>query len=133
MTAVTATGTGGTYSYGVYNYAGSSPSMTAVTATGIGGTDSYGVYNTGSSPSMMNVTATATGGTNNRGVYNNSSSSPSVRNSSITGDDYSISNSGTSSAQVADTMLDGTVTAGGGLTCVGAYDETFSALNASCS
>ncbi|MBT5578776.1 MAG: hypothetical protein HOJ56_00545, partial [Acidimicrobiaceae bacterium] len=79
-------------------------------------------------------TATATGGTwDNYGVANLSSSSPSVRNSSFTGDDGSIYNSVTSSAQVADTMLDGTVTAGGGLACVGAYDETFSALNASCS
>jgi hypothetical protein len=60
------------------------------------------------------------------------SSSPSVRNSSITGDDYSIYNSGSSSAQVADTMLDGTVDAGDGLTCVGAYTETFSALGVTC-
>ena len=108
--------------------------MNNVTATATGGTRSYGVYNSqSSSPSMSNVTATATGGTNNSGVYNYSSSSPSVRSSSFTGDDYSIYNDGTSSAQVADTMLDGAVAAGGGLACVGAYDETFSALNASCS
>ena len=81
---------------------------------------------------MTNVTATATGGTQNYGVYNNLSSSPSVRNSSFTGDDDSIYNSGSSSAQVADTMLDGTVAAGGGLTCVGAYDETFAALGVTC-
>jgi len=133
MTNVTATGTGGTNNYGVYN-SGSSPSMTDVTATGTGGTNSYGVHNSSSSsPSMTNVTATGTGGTNNYGVGNTGSSSPSVRNSSITGDDHSISNSVSSSAQVADTMLDGTVAAGGGLTCVGAYDETFIALNVSCS
>ena len=106
--------------------------MMNVTATATGGTYSYGVYNTSSSPSMMNVTATATGGTDSYGVGNYSSSSPSVRSSSITGD-YSIYNSVTSSAQVADTMLDGTVTAGGGLTCVGAYDETFAAFDSSCS
>jgi hypothetical protein len=157
MTNVTATGTGGTYSYGVYNRSSSSPSMmnvtatatggtnnygvynwsssssmTNVTATGTGGTYSYGVWNDSSSPSMTNVTATATGGTNNYGVYNWSSSSPSVRSSSITGDDDSIYNSGSSSAQVADTMLDGPVAAGGGLTCVGAYDETFAAFDSSC-
>jgi hypothetical protein len=110
-----------------------SVSMTDVTATATGGVFSYGVRNYSSSPSMMNVTATATGGGfSNRGVYNRSSSSPSIRNSSFTGDDDSIYNSGSSSAQVADTMLDGTVAAGGGLTCVGAYDETFSVLNASC-
>ena len=133
MTNVTATATGGTNNRGVYNYDSSSPSMTNVTATATGGTTSnYGVYNWSSSPSMTNVTATATGGTKNRGVYNGASSSPSVRNSSFTGDDYSIYNSGTSTALVADTMLDGTVTAGGGLTCVGAYTEAFVELDSSC-
>jgi hypothetical protein len=154
MTDVTATGTGGTTSYGVYNES-SSPSMMNVTATATGGTNNnYGVDNVLSSPSMTDVTATATGGTNNRGVYNyfsspsmtdvtatatggttsygvhNSWSSPSVRSSSFTGDDYSIYNTDTSSAQVADTMLDGPVNAG--LTCVGAYDETFVALDEVC-
>ena len=129
MTDVTATGTGGTYSYGVYNTSSSSPSMNNVTATGTGGTNNRGVYNDWSSPSMTDVTATGTGGTNNRGVYNAFWSSPSIRNSSITGDDYSIHNSGTSSAQVADTMLDGTVSAGGGLACVGAYTEAFNNLS----
>jgi hypothetical protein len=38
----------------------------------------------------------------------------------------------TSVALVADTMLDGWVS-GLGFTCVGVYDETFSALNTSCS
>ncbi|WP_394931483.1 hypothetical protein [uncultured Ilumatobacter sp.] len=38
--------------------------MNNVTATATGGTNSYGVYNnSSSSPSMNNVTATATGGT----------------------------------------------------------------------
>ena len=133
---LTINNTGGdSVSFGVWteDVVDGSVSMSDVTATGTGGTYTYGVSNESSSPSMMNVTATATGGTNSRGVYNVSSSSPSVRNSSFTGDDDSIYNSGSSSAQVADTMLDGTVTAGGGLTCVGAYDETFSVLNASCS
>ena len=134
---LTINNTGGdTRSYGVYteDVVDGSVSMSDVTATATA-TSTYNasVVNYDSSPSMTNVTATATGGTNSRGVYNVSSSSPSVRNSSITGDDDSIFNGGTSSAQVADTMLDGTVAAGGGLTCVGAYDETFSALNASCS
>ena len=76
--------------------------------------------------------ATATGGAgSNRGVYSYDSS-PSIRNSSITGDDFSIYNDGTAAALVADTMLDGTVDAGGGLTCVGAYDETFVALDEDC-
>ena len=80
--------------------------MNNVTATATGGTNSYGVYNDSSSPSMNNVTATATGGTDNRGVYN-WASSPSIRNSSITGATHSISNVGTSNAKVADTALGG--------------------------
>jgi hypothetical protein len=80
-------------------------------------------------PATTNVTAT--GGDSNYGVYNNSSF-PTIRNSSITGTTNSIFNDG-STAQVADTMLDGQVVAGNGIACVGAYDETFSALNAQCS
>ena len=44
--------------------------MLHVTATATGSTGNYGVYNTSSSPSMNNVTATATGGTTGSGVYN---------------------------------------------------------------
>jgi len=80
---------------------------------------------------MTNVTASAGGGVDSYGVYN-SSSTPSIRNSSIAGE-YSIYNDLTSSAQVADTMLDGTVAEGIELACVGAYTEAFSVLDASCS
>ena len=132
MTDVTATATDGTSSnYGVYNNSSSSPSMTNVIATGTGGTNNYGVYNTSSSPSMNNVTATATGGTTfNYGVYNNSSS-PSIRNSSITGTFNSIYND-TSTALVADTMLEGGAVTGGGFTCVGVYTELFVELAGTC-
>jgi hypothetical protein len=82
---------------------------------------------------MDNVTATGTGGTNNNyGVYNGDSSSPTIRNSSITGTTNSIrDSSSSSSSQVADTALGGVVT-GGGFTCVGVYDTAFAPLNASC-
>ena len=157
MDNVTATATGGTYNYGVFNDDSSSPSMNNVTATATGGTNAGGVYNTqSSSPSMNNVTATASGTGNNFGVINNNSSpsmnnvtatatgggvnygvqndssSPTIRNSSFTGSTNSIRNSGTSSAQVADTMLDGQVDAGGGLACVGVYTTAFVALNGGC-
>ena len=109
--------------------------MTA-TATGTGGANTnVGVYNyfsSSSSPSMNNVTATGTGGTNeNFGVYN-SFSSPTIRNSSFTGSSNSIVNTGTASAGVADTMLNGPVAPGGGLACVGVYTTAFVALDASC-
>ena len=85
MLHVTATATGSTGNYGVYNTS-SSPSMNNVTATATGGTTGFGVYNfDSSSPSMNNVTATATGGLGNYGVYN-SSSSPSMNNVTATGE-----------------------------------------------
>jgi hypothetical protein len=136
MMNVTATATGGTTATGVYNGT-SSPSMMNVTATATGATNNSGngraVFNVSSSPSMTNVTTTATGSNNNYGMFNQSSASPSIRKSSLTGDDYSIYNADVSLAQVADTMLDGPLLIGGGLTCVGAYDANFVALNASCS
>jgi hypothetical protein len=131
MNNVTATADDGSYSFGVVNVL-SSPSMNNVTATATGGTNTnYGVYNrSSSSPSMNNVTATATGGTGSYGVRNVSSSSPSIRNSAITGTDWSILNS-TSTAKVADTVLDGDVS-DGGFTCVGVYTTAFTTLGVAC-
>jgi hypothetical protein len=133
MMNVTATGTGGTTSnYGVYNYSSSSPSMMNVTATGTGGTYSYGVYNYSSSPSMMNVTATATGGVViNVGVYNGSMSTPTIRNSSITGTTNSIL-SELSAAFVAYTMLGGGAVVGGDFTCVDVINDSFALLDVLC-
>ena len=92
---------------------------------------SYGVYNSSSSPSMMNVTASGTSASGTSfGVSN--VSSPSIRTSALSGSTNSLSNDSGSSAEVAATMLDGTVPlVGGDLTCVGAYDENFVALTCS--
>jgi hypothetical protein len=105
--------------------------MNNVTATAKGGTNNGGVYNTNSTAEIRNSSLTGYGGTNNYGVYNISASTAEIRNSSITGTTNSIENS-TSSAQVADTMLDGTVVAGNGIACVGAHTAAFVALNAQC-
>jgi len=80
MTNVTASASGGTTNYGVYN-GSSSPTMTNVTASATGGTNSYnyGVINFTSSPMMTNVTASASGGIISCGVSNNSSS-PTMTN-----------------------------------------------------
>ncbi|WP_394931481.1 hypothetical protein [uncultured Ilumatobacter sp.] len=64
-------------------------------------------------------------------MYNSSSSSPSIRNSSITGSTNSIVNDGTSSVKVADTALGGEAD-GGVKLCVGAYTTGFAALDANC-
>ncbi len=78
---------------------------------------------------MNNVTATATGGAGNFGVYN-SSSSPTIRNSSISGTTNSILNEG-STAQVADTALGGEAD-GGAFFCFGVYNTDFAAANEVC-
>jgi len=62
-------------------------------------------------------------------VSNRSFSSPSIRNSSITGTTNSIENS-LSSAKVADSMLDGFVD-GTSFTCVGVHND-FVALDEDC-
>jgi hypothetical protein len=81
------------------------------------------------------VTATATGGTNSYGVSNGFLSSPTIRNSSITGTTNSMRNTpdegGQPLAQVADILLGGVVD-GTGFTCVGVYTTAFVALPPSC-
>ncbi|MGZ0219244.1 MAG: hypothetical protein ACKVIY_09545, partial [Acidimicrobiales bacterium] len=90
------------------------------------------VYNYSSSPSMMNVTATATGGVViNVGVYNGSMSTPTIRNSSITGTTNSIL-SELSAAFVAYTMLGGGAVVGGDFTCVDVINDSFALLDVLC-
>jgi pectin methylesterase-like acyl-CoA thioesterase len=124
---VTVTATGGTSNYGVRNDS-SSPTMTNVTATASDGTNAYGVSNSGSSPTMTNVTATAAGGTSYNIGIRNIDSSPTIRNSAVTG---SISNEGSSTAKIANTILDGAVN-GGGFKCVGAHTSAFTPLDDFC-
>ena len=125
MSNVTATASGGTTNYGVYNYSSSSPTMDNVTATASGGTTyNYGVRNSSSSPTMNNVTATASGGTSNYGVYN-SSSSPTIRDSVLTGDTNSVYRSG-GTVKVANSQLVGPLSSG--LTCFGNYDASLVAI-----
>ncbi len=74
MTDVSASASGGTNNYGVWNNS-SSPAMMNVSASASGGTNNRGVYNLSSSPAMTDVSASATGGADyNYGVYNYSSS-----------------------------------------------------------
>ena len=160
MTNVTATASGGTYHYGVFNTSSSSPTMTNVTATASGGTNNYGVYdNDSSSPTMTNVTATASGGTSSYGVYNISSSSPTMTNvtatgksgtanyglyvsigtvlidrSTFEGSTNSISNGGTVYIG-ASKLVSAVVGGAGAYHCVGVYKHigsTFSSVDGSC-
>ena len=84
MRDVTASASNGGYNAGVY-IAASSLTMQNVTASASGGTYNYGVENFSSSPTMMNVTATVSGGTHNYGMWNDNSS-PTIQGSLISGD-----------------------------------------------
>ncbi|MFT6156829.1 MAG: hypothetical protein ACI9I4_001737, partial [Neolewinella sp.] len=110
----------------------SSPDMDNVTATALGGTNNYGVSNSSSSPDMDNVTATASGGTSSTGVSNSSSSSPTIKDSEITGSINSLFNTSTSSLNVFTSQLDGPITVGGGATCLDSHNGAGLALSSSC-
>lgn len=127
MTHVTVTASGGGGARAVYNYNGSSPVMTNVTATASGGGTSYGVINNASSPTMTNVTATGS----DYGLYSFSSGTVKINHSVIKGTAGTIFNQVTT--LVADTQLDGGAVFNSGiLTCVGAYNASYVALNTSC-
>ncbi len=157
ITHVTATASGGTYNYGVYNNQSSSPVMTNVTATASGGTISTGVLNqSSSSPVMTNVTATASGGSSGNYAIYESSSGSTMNNvtatasgtssyglffwagSAVTTRIYNSTFKGTTGSinkytsngtiYVANSQLDGAVTdAGGTFTCWDTYGATFAA------
>ncbi len=124
---VSGTGT----AYGVHNYSHSSPVMTMVTTNVSGGASSYGLYNDYyCSPSVTGLSVSNA----TQGVHNLSASYPVIRDSAISGSSYSIVNqsSADTPVKVANTLLDGVVSGSGSYACIGAYDQTFSALNASC-
>jgi hypothetical protein len=108
MSNVTATASGGTYSYGVANFSSSSPTMSNVTITASSGADNYGVYNDYSSPTMRNMTITAWGGNNTYGV-DNSHSNPALSDVTITASggstyNYGINNRDASTAYLTNVI-----------------------------
>lgn len=131
MDNVTAAASGGSLSYGIYNDT-SSPTMNNVSATATGASFSNrGVYNDDSSPTMNNVTAFALNGTTTSvGVHNAGTSSPTILDSTLTAVSFSIFNDSTSTAQVANSMLDGPVfgVVIGTFTCLNTYDASLAAV-----
>ena len=127
------TGGGGGGNIGVFNNEGSSPTMTSVTATASGGTLNYGVYNWSSSPTMTDVTATASGGTSflNGGVVTDGDSSPTIRQSKLSGSGNSLVQSGVGTPKVALTQLEGPVSRFGGsppVQCFNNFDQNLAAV-----
>jgi hypothetical protein len=162
MTRITATASGGSGSYGVYNYNSSSPTMTQVTATASGGAISVGISNDSSSPTMTQVKATGSGALTNYGVYNYNSSSPTmtqvtvaasggggtsnygvanemstahIDHSTISGTTNSVYTFAASTCFIGSTRLEeGTVltSPGATTTCAGVYDENYTFYPNSC-
>jgi hypothetical protein len=134
MTNVTATASG-VFSIGVNNES-SSPTMTNVTVTASGVSTSIGVRNSNSSPKMTNVTAAGKDGTNNYGIYNEATSGTYTiyaDRSSFEGNTYSIYNDEEFILYIgASKLAGGSANASGSYYCVGVYDETYTALDASC-
>ncbi len=139
MTNVTAKASGGMDSRGVYNSNSSSPTMTNVTASASGGVlYNNGVQNDSSSPTINNSAIRASGGSSaNYGIYNTAPDGAYivlVNNSQISGSNNTIYNDPNFTTRVGASQLDGgAVFVGGGtFTCVGAYDENYLALDATC-
>lgn len=84
------------------------------------------IYNNDASPTLSHLTITASGGTGaNYGVSNNYSSSPTIYSSRISGGTNSVCNSASSTAKIANTMLDGTINGPSLFSCIGNYDASF--------
>jgi hypothetical protein len=106
--------------------------------SGAGGTSAQAFFfgNDTITASLFDVHAQGSGGTENFGIVNGVGDSPTVEifHSVISGADAAIKNFSTATVRVGASQLDGGTdnTGGGTFTCVGAYDETFAALDASC-
>jgi hypothetical protein len=133
MTNVTVSALGGASNFGVFNLS-SSPTMTNVTVFASGATTNYGIKNDTSSTTMTNVTVFASGGTINYGVHSVGSCTVRINHSVIKATTNTLRNTSGATTLVGNTQLDGggVVNSGSTLTCVGAYDENYLALNTSC-
>jgi len=80
-------GSGGNDSYGIYNDPNSTPTIKNNTIDGGNGRNrTYGIFNTFSSPIIQNNTIDGgNGGDQSYGIYNNSDSTPNIQNNTIDG------------------------------------------------
>jgi hypothetical protein len=94
-----------------------------------GGSFVYAVFDNGSNPTMTDVTATASGGTSaNYGVWNQTGSSPTIRQSKLSGSTFSLAQTDGGSAKVALSQLVGGV-GGGPVQCFNNYNENMAAVS----
>lgn len=137
LTNITAAASGdNNISAAVFNSAAASPSISYATLTTSGaGFNHYTLYSVGSStPTVSNSTITAVGGgTNNYGVLGTVNSTTTIYSSIIRGTTAALDMLN-STGRIATSLLEGGAITGGtgSLTCVGAYNQSFAALNAVC-
>jgi len=133
MTNVITTASGGTNNYGVNN-SNSSPKMTNVTAVASGGDGNYGVHNFSSSPTMINVTATASGGPGDNYGVCISSANAFIDHSVLSGDDSAVHNFSASgvTTYISNTRLTGGVSGTVWTKCAGVYDGDFTFYDNTC-
>jgi hypothetical protein len=137
LTDITAVASGdGNISAAVFSNAAASPSIrNATLMTSGAGFNHYTLYSVGSvTPTVSNSTITAAGGaTTNYGVASAANSTTTIYSSILRGTTaavYMLNSTG----RVATSLLEGGVLTGGSgtLTCVGAYNQIFAALNTAC-
>jgi len=138
MTTVSASASGGSLNnYGVYNINHASPTMTNVKAIASGGLDtSCGVFNDISDITINNSLISASGGAFSYGIKNHAGTGSyilSVNNSQISGSTNSIFNNSFYTTTIGASQLSGgAVSASGAYHCVGVYNQSYVALNATC-
>lgn len=136
LTDITATASGdNNISAAVFSSTGASPSISNATLMTSGtGFNHYTLYSVGSTPTVSNSTITAAdGSTINYGIISAVASTTTIYSSIIRGTNgavYMLNSTG----RIATSLLEGGViiSGTGNLTCVGAYNQSFAALNASC-
>jgi hypothetical protein len=134
---LTATASGdNNISAAVFVNGAASPTITDATLTAVGaGNNHYALYVLGAStPTVSRSTITASGAAVlNHGVLSAISSPTTIRDSVVRGATSAVQMTN-SPGRFAATLLDGgaTTTGSGTLTCAGAYNQNFVALNAAC-
>jgi len=130
---VTASASGGTNSYGVYNdYC--SPVVTNLRATASGGTNNYGVWNESSSLTVHNSVISASGGTND-GLHNVATSGTYIiiiNSSQISASTSTIYQDSHYTTQVGASQLAGGGAFGGTYICAASYNGNFTLLDNTC-
>jgi hypothetical protein len=137
LTNITATASAdGNISAAVFSNSAASPNISAATLMTLGaGFNHYTLYSVGSTTATVNnSTITATGGaTTNYGVISTVNSTATIYSSIVRGTTAAV-NMLNSTGRIAASLLEGgAVTGGSGsLTCIGAYNQSFAALNIAC-